>query len=288
MTILLTGGNGKTTRQIARLFEEAKLPFVTASRSPSHPAAKVHRKFDWLDEATFANALSSDDGMKPVSAIWLVAPPVADPAPPVIKFIDLAREKGVKRFVLLSASIIEKGGPAMGSIHAHLDSLAGISYAVLRPTWFMENFSTAGEFQFETMAKENNIYSAAEDGKIPFISTVDIARVAFRALTADSIDAKDLVLVGPELLTYDDVAKTLSKVLGRDITHVRVTEAALAEKRRESGVPADIADMIASMDLIVRSGAEDRMNTAVKDFTGVEPRSFAEFASKEREAWLST
>jgi festuclavine dehydrogenase len=32
-------------------------------------------------------------------------------------FIDVARTKGVKRFVLLSASVFEAGGLAMGQVH---------------------------------------------------------------------------------------------------------------------------------------------------------------------------
>jgi festuclavine dehydrogenase len=38
--------------------------------------------------------------------------------PPQMKaFIDVARTKGVKRFVLLSASVFEAGGLAMGQVH---------------------------------------------------------------------------------------------------------------------------------------------------------------------------
>ncbi len=54
-----------------------------------------------------------------------------------IRFVDVARSQGVRRFVLLSASIIEQGGEAMGKTHEYLASLRGIEYSVLRPTWFM-------------------------------------------------------------------------------------------------------------------------------------------------------
>ncbi|KAG5979910.1 hypothetical protein E4U55_004633 [Claviceps digitariae] len=120
--------------------------------------------------------------MKPVSVVWLVALPIHDLASPVIKFIDFASARGVKRFVLLSASIIEEGGPAMGMIHAHLDLLESVSYTVLRPTWFMGIFWTKGKIAFESIRREDKIYSATEGGKVPFISALDIARVAARAL----------------------------------------------------------------------------------------------------------
>ncbi|KAJ7880911.1 hypothetical protein B0H13DRAFT_2050068 [Mycena leptocephala] len=43
--------------------------------------------------------------------------------------------KGVKRFVFMSASVIEAGGPMMGQVHEYLRSLT-VEYCVLRPTWF--------------------------------------------------------------------------------------------------------------------------------------------------------
>nr|AFO67566.1 agroclavine dehydrogenase [Epichloe inebrians] len=287
MTILLTGGNGKTARHIASLLEEANLPFVIGSRSSRPQNIGRHRSFDWLDEKTFQNILTPGEGMEPISAVWLVPPPISDLASPVNKFIDFACSKDVTRFVLLSASIVEKGGPAMGQIHAHLDSLEGISYTVLRPTWFMENFSTKGDFQCDTIRKEDTIYSATGDGKIPFISVVDIARVALRALTANVPDQMDHVLLGPELLTYDDVAETLTRILDRKITHARLTESELVQKMQKSGMSAEDAQMHASMDLIVQSGAEDRLNTVVRELTGSEPRNFSDFALNEAKLWVS-
>nr|ABU42574.1 putative ergot alkaloid biosynthetic protein A [Clavicipitaceae sp. US2005a]AEV21222.1 agroclavine dehydrogenase [Periglandula ipomoeae] len=287
MTILLTGGNGKTARHIAGLLEEANLPFIIGSRSNSPQTIERHRSFDWLDETTFHNILSPGEGMRPISAVWLVPSPIPDLASPVNKFIDFACSKDVKRFVLLSASIVEKGGPAMGQIHAHLDSLEGISYTVLRPTWFMENFSTMDDFQYEAIRKEGKVYSATGDGKVPFISVVDIARVALRALTGDVPDKTDHILLGPELLTYDDVAETLTRTLDRKITHARLTESELAEKMQKSGMPAEDAQMHASMDSIIQSGAEDRLNTAVRDLTGLEPRNFSDFALSEKKFWRS-
>jgi festuclavine dehydrogenase len=52
---------------------------------------------------------------------------------------------------------------------------------------------------------ENKIYSAAGNGKIPFISTKDIARVAVHALTDKRLQAVEYIVLGPELLTYDEV-----------------------------------------------------------------------------------
>ena len=52
---------------------------------------------------------------------------------------------------------------------------------------------------------EDKIYTACGGGKAPFISAIDIAAVAFHALTEEAPQHCDYRVVGPELLTYDEV-----------------------------------------------------------------------------------
>ncbi len=57
------------------------------------------------------------------------------------QFIDLAIQKGVKRFVLLSASVADLGdGPSMAKVSKYITE-RGVEYAILKPTWFMRKFS---------------------------------------------------------------------------------------------------------------------------------------------------
>lgn len=140
MTILVLGGRGKTAIRLAPLLEEANIPFLLASRSTSSSCPYPQSHFDWEDEAThqtpFTQALSKNYGN--ITAAYIVAPPVLDIIPRVIKFIDFARAEGVKRFVFVSASILNKGDEHMGQVHEYLASLDGtIEWVVLRPTWFM-------------------------------------------------------------------------------------------------------------------------------------------------------
>jgi festuclavine dehydrogenase len=51
----------------------------------------------------------------------------------------------------------------------------------------------------------NSIFTATHDGKIPFISADDIAEVAYHALIDEKAPNCDLRILGPEILTYDDV-----------------------------------------------------------------------------------
>lgn len=132
-TILLTGGTGKVASCIAPLLKQAGHPAIIASRKGTAPPGFTGVGFDWLDDSTYGAPFQAASN---ITAIFLVAPPAFDPLPPMKAFIDLAITKQVKRFVLLSASVFEAGGPAMGQVHQYLIDLK-VEFAVLRPTWFM-------------------------------------------------------------------------------------------------------------------------------------------------------
>lgn len=169
--ILITGGTGKTGSRVAHSLRERGIEPRLASRSPKG-AASV--RFDWRDTATFPVALAD------VRAVYLVAPTdTAEPLDAMRPFLEQAIGSGVDRFVLLSASSLEEGGPMMGAVHAFLKRHA-LHWAVLRPTWFMQNFSEGPHLP--TIRDEGAIYSATGDGRVPFIDAGDIADVATQAL----------------------------------------------------------------------------------------------------------
>lgn len=103
-------------------------------------------RFEWTDASTYGNPFSAVPAIAPIKSIYLVAPnDVVEPASPMLAFIDYALNQGVQRFVLLSASVIPEGGPIFGLVHKHLHQLGnqGIcEWAVLRPTWFQQNFES--------------------------------------------------------------------------------------------------------------------------------------------------
>ena len=132
-TILVIGGTGKVGSSIAQLLKQSGHHAILASRKGTVPIGFTSCRFDWLDDKTF-NGPFQEAGN--ITSVFLTAPAVMDLFPPMKAFIDFAGTKAVKRFVLLSASVYEAGGPAMGQVHQYLIDL-GVEYAVLRPSWFM-------------------------------------------------------------------------------------------------------------------------------------------------------
>jgi festuclavine dehydrogenase len=92
----------------------------------------------------------ASEALSKIDRIYLVAPMAWDVGM-MNDFIDFAREKGVNKFLLLSASQSEAGGPSLGQVHAHLKKLGAqceVQWIVIRPTWFIGRFISFFYFLF--------------------------------------------------------------------------------------------------------------------------------------------
>ena len=140
MTILVTGGTGRTGGAVAQHLHDAGYPFLILTRSVKLPPPyEAHAcRFDFLDPSTFHNPFNA--AKDSIEAVYLAVPmTVSDEiAKPVTDFIDFARHKGVKRFVLLSSNVYKPPTRIAGAVHQYLMDCGGdLEYAIIRPTWFM-------------------------------------------------------------------------------------------------------------------------------------------------------
>ncbi|KAI9702943.1 MAG: hypothetical protein M1836_008157 [Candelina mexicana] len=295
MAVLLTGGVGKTASRLASQLQSASVPFLlTSRRGPSAaPSGMSAVKFDWTDESTFSAPFAHTfPNHEKIKAIYLVAPEgVLDPAPPMNKFVDYAlKEHGVKRLVLLAGTGLEKGGFHVGSVWSHLvDDLApkGVEWAVLMPTYFMENFSE-DQVLASTIKKESKFYTATYDGKIPYVSVYDIAAMAFHTLTDPKPHNTVYRITGGEFLTDDEAAAKLSNGLGRQVQRIKVNESEKADIYIKHGAP-DIPEMhsrfLANLETKTANGGENEINDIVEKVTGKKPVTFDQFVAENKAVW---
>ena len=275
--ILVLGGTGKTGAPlVTRLVEEGH-GVKCASRSGAAPEGAEGYRIDWYD------ADGPDDALDGVGAVYLIAPLGApDPLQIMKPFIETAMGRGVGRFVLLSSSLLEEGGPAMGAVHAFLRQCAP-QWAVLRPSWFMQNFVI--DPHLSSIRSEGAIYSATDDGLVPFIAAEDIAEVALHALTDAEPTAQDLLITGPEAISYARVAAMIGHVAGKPVRHVRLTAEGLAQRFEKIGIPPEYASMLAGLDRAIAAGAEARTTDIVERITGRPPVAFDAFARSHAGTW---
>ncbi|GAA1185135.1 NAD(P)H-binding protein [Nesterenkonia xinjiangensis] len=262
---LITGATGNTGAPLVSELLRRGENVVAAHRRATSPADTAAVTFDWYDPSTHDRALED------VDAMYLVPPPL-DPEPQtvMIPFLKLAREHGVRRVVLLGASIVPSGGPAIGQVHAALPELA-IEWSVVRPTWFMQNFT--GEHRHADSVREDGVITTATgEGKVGFVDVRDIAAVAAVALVSSAPPPEDLVVTGPETLSFSDVASLLSTTLDRTVSHRPLTPSRLIDHLGDS-TPAAAATVFAQLDSLIATGAEDYTKTTVQDLTGRPPRT---------------
>jgi ergot alkaloid biosynthesis protein len=273
--VLVTGGTGKTGSRLVRELRECGVPHRVASRRTV--AAEGATPFDWTRPESWDRALEG------VASVYLVAPATAgDPAQTMIDFLRLAIARGASRFVLLSASLLPAGGPAMGKVHGWLRENAQ-EWTALRPSWFMQNFSEGQHLA--TIRNDDCIYSATGDGRVPFVSADDIAKAALVALTRESAFNADFILTSGRAIAYGEVAERIGKAVGRPISHRRLGVDELAARHLALGMAPLAARTLASMDLAIAAGAEDRVTDCVEFLTGRPPTAFEAFVEANAVRW---
>ncbi|RYY06283.1 MAG: NmrA-like protein [Alphaproteobacteria bacterium] len=268
--VLVTGGTGKTGRLVA---EQLAVHGAEARIATRRTSAADQVRFDWNDATTHDPAL---DG---ATSVYLVAPTDRTEQLPVMRpFLERAVARVPGRLVLLSASSLDEGGPMMGQVHAWLRAHAP-RWTVLRPSWFMQNFTTQ---HLPSILNEGCVYSATQDGRVPFIDAADIAAVAVKTLTDPAIVSGDHVLTGPEAVTYDQLAHAITEASGRPVRHCRLSMEELAARYAGFGIPQHYASMLAGMDEAIANGAEDRTTIEVQRITGRPANDLASFLVSQR------
>ncbi|MFI6082965.1 NAD(P)H-binding protein [Streptomyces sp. NPDC051217] len=272
-TTLVIGATGTTGSRVVAQLVAGGHRVKAASRRATAVAGAQAVRFDWDDPSTFDEALSGAD------RVYLI-PPLGslEPADVMLPFLKQARTAGVRRAVLLSSSAIPAGGPSTGQIHQALPGLFD-EWAVLRPSWFMQNF-TGDSPHAQSIRADGTVLTATGEGRVGFVDADDIAAVAVHALTDAQAPNSDLVITGPQALSYGDIADILAQVLGRAVSHRGLTYEQMRD-RLAPVMPAEYAAMLAGLDRSIAQGAEDRTTDTVQRLTGRPPGTFRAFAERE-------
>ncbi len=259
--ILVLGATGKTGSRIARRLEEKGQAVRRASRNSETP-------FDWDQPQTWPAIL---EGVS--SAYISYFPDIAFPGAveQVEAFTALAREKGLRRFVLLTGR---------GEFHAERAEAvvrnSGVPFTIVRAAWFAQNFSE-GALLGPVMA--GVLPMPAGDVREPIIDVDDIADVAVAALTEEGHDGELYEVTGPRLMTFAEMAAELSRAMGRTVQYLPISfEDFHAEIAHANGEM--IADVITDIARETLDGRNANLADGVQRALGRAPRDFADFANK--------
>jgi uncharacterized protein YbjT (DUF2867 family) len=278
-TVLITGASGAVSGALIDALEGSELKLRALVRDPAKASRLSARGIEVvrgdLDEAESLKA--AFDG---VDALWLLT--AVGPRAPENSMNALwaARQAGVKRVVRMSAIGAAHDAPTRnGRLHALSDAevqASGLSWTILRPHFFMQNVLGSAA----SIAAQGAFYWAMGEGKLGMVDVRDIGEMAARILQGDAAThhGKVYTPTGPDSVSFAEVARELSAVLGRDVSYVPVSLDAAREAMLGMGMPAWVVGMMLEYSRAYASGWGDFTTRHVEDITGKKPRPFATFA----------
>lgn len=204
--ILVTGGTGNLGRAVVQALLEKQFDVVVGTTNPSKVGKVSGVK---TTKVVFEDETSIDEALTGISGLFLIAPPM-DPeaASKLNPVIDKAKLGGVDHIMLNSALGVDMSEKApLNAVEKHLKA-SGVNYTILRPNFFMENFSAGF---IAPMIEQGGIFLAADNGKTSFISIKDIAQTAAIAFQQKHY-GKEYNLTGPDALDHFQVADMISEV----------------------------------------------------------------------------
>jgi len=233
MRIAIATPTGQTGRALVDiLLTQGRNQFVLLARRPDRLIEAQQRgaiimQGDLYDEDYVRRATKGADAL-----FWAAPPPTGSD--------DVCRD--VKALAENAATAIDDNGIArvvhLSSIGAHRSERLGPILALreaeiildqtnaeithLRAGFFMENFLWC----VDGVNEDDAVYLPVSGSvRVPMIATADIAREAARLLSDDTwVGRRDVELVGPSDVSFDEAAMTIGEALGRDVRHVHVAD----------------------------------------------------------------
>jgi uncharacterized protein YbjT (DUF2867 family) len=282
--IVITTPTGLIGHQVLENLVDSGEQLRVVARDPSDLPAEV-REFVEVIEGSHGDAAVVDEALADADAVFWLAPPAPRAESVETAFVGFTRpaaevfkEHGVKRVVCVSA--LGRGTPWAANAGYVTASLAmddliastGVAYRALTNPSFMDNIVR----QAESIQNQRIFFSPiAGDRKLPSVATRDIAAAASRLLLDDSWRGVDEVpLLGPEDLSFNDMAEIISEVLGTEVRFQQTTFSAYKDRFVGFGMSDAMAQGMTDMAWAKNEGLDNAVKRTPENST---PTSFREW-----------
>ncbi|GAA2575544.1 NAD(P)H-binding protein [Winogradskya consettensis] len=249
--IVVTAPTSNIGSKVLQNLLDADAPVRVVARDPATLAPGVAERVEVVrgshaDPAVVTEAFAGADAV-----FWLV------PANPKAESLDAAYSQfaraGIEAFTaqgvgrVVGISALGRGTAVAGQAGYVTATLAmddliaasGVPYRAVANPSFMENILR----QVGAIKNQGTVYGpTTHDLALPLIATRDIAAVSTRLLLDDTWTGFDEVpALGPEDLSYDDVAAIISDVLGKPVRYVQTTPEANLKMALDQGASEAMA-----------------------------------------------
>jgi uncharacterized protein YbjT (DUF2867 family) len=275
--ILVTGSTGTIGAEAVKQLTALGVKPRALARNPEKARAMLGSSAE-IAAGDLGDPEALDAALRGVERAFLIAPVAENSVELQQQFIAAARRAGTRQIVKLSALGAEVDSPvAFLRWHARGHQMleaSGIPFTELRPNSFMQNLLLVAS----TIVAQGAFYEPAADAKISHVDARDIVAVAVKALTEEGHAGKTYTITGPEALSFDQIAATLSAVLGKAVRYVSVPPADYKQTLMQYGLPEWQADAILALNAFYREGKGEVVTQTVAEVAKKAPISFDQFA----------
>lgn len=274
--ILVVGANGTVgTHLVSELIKAG------------HQVIKATSKKTQKPDEVYLNLLTQeglDQAVSQVEKIFLLSPPGhTNQHEILIPIIKKAQDKKIKKVVLMTAMGADAVDEApFRQAEKYLEK-SGLTYNIIRPNWFMQNFNT---FWLQGILQDQKIYLPVADARGSFIDARDIAATAAKLLTTSTFDNQAFVLTGSETLNHDEVAVIMSEILKKKIVFQDISPETMFEGLLKAGLPKDYSEFILMILNYFKLGYSSAITDSVEKITGRKPIKFSQYVIDNKSAWF--
>jgi uncharacterized protein YbjT (DUF2867 family) len=290
--IVVTTPTGNIGRHVVRHLRDAGEALRLIVRDPSKLPQDLRGRVEVV-EGSHGDAAVVDQAFRGADAVFWVCPP--SPAPtPAAATVDFARpgaeamrRHGVPYVVAVTTlgrdtPWQECAGNATGSIHmVDLLRTTGAAVRGIALPAFMDN-----ALRMVGAIREGRIPGPiAPDKKLPHTAARDSAAAAAGLLIDRSWSGQeDVPVLGPEELSYDDLAAIVSEVTGREVRYEHQTYEAYKETAMARGLTDAFAQGFVDM---LRAKEEGMDNVASRATAIIGATSFRQWVEEELQPALA-
>lgn len=255
--IVVTAPTGQIGRQLIPRLLAADAAVRVIVRDAATLPADVRQRVD-IVEGSHADAATVERAFDGARALFWLVPPDPQAASVESAYVDFSRPAAaalrsgsIRQVVTITALgrgsvLADDAGYVTGSLAVDdLIAATGVHLRALAMPSFMDNLL----MQLSALREKGAFFLPIPgDLELPSCSTGDIAAVAARWLLDDAWTGQEEVpVLGPENISFKQMARIMSEVLGRDIAYRQVSLEAYTAQLRAVGFSAAMAEGMAAM-----------------------------------------
>lgn len=285
--IVVTAPTGAIGQQVLDNIIDSGEPVRVIARDPSRLPAKTRERVE-IVQGSHGDADVVMKAFKGADAVFWLVPPDAHAKSLEAAYLDFSRpacnviaQHGVTRVVGVSAlgrGTAKAENAGLVTVSLAMDDLiasTGVNYRALTMPSFMDNLLR----QVEPIKSHGMFFSPISgDLKSPACATRDIAAVAAKLLLDPSWSGNGGVpVLGPEDLSFNDMAQIMSKVLGKPVRYQQTPFAAFKAGFVERGMSDAMAQGMFDMYMAKNNGLDNAEPRTPENTT---PTSFRQWCEE--------